>query len=244
MSSPDQDSTFPRNPEWEQHRDQNVTIAQRIQTLFLRYRIPENAQDDILDSLLDAAEEVMSLHINREEAKDEYRYNTERNRTVGDGIVLTKITDPGLVIHIDIGYVRDMRNWGEFLHIPSDFHFPAYKLMKLHHEKIIPVKTPYGILPSDVIGADGRLYSFMNYTFFNRFGQAAQYLDVHRVGGDDQTLSEVLENNDLTEVELMKLDFITSADDSRTITLDQTDYKEVDDILKQIEAGEFIPTVF
>lgn len=252
MSLPDQDPALRGNPEWIQNRDQNIAMAQRIQAALIHFINP-NSTPNFFPELIDSIGSTLGIEgeviekakeeVKKEEVMEGYRYSVDRLRTISDGVRLSNIMDPEMVVHLDVAYIKSIETDGEFTGIPQDFLFPAYKFMVYYQEKIAPVKTLYGILPGDVIGADGRLYSFINYAFFNRYGQGALYQNVEQVGKEDQTLTEVLENNDLTETELIRLQFTPSSNDSRTNGLEQADYKEIDDILKQIEGGEFISLV-
>jgi hypothetical protein len=63
--------------------------------------------------------------------------------------------------------------------IPEGFALPAYHI-QIEKPMSSAVETPYGELPKNVIGSEGKLYKFETAYFLNEIGQAIKHFDIFR----------------------------------------------------------------
>lgn len=123
--------------------------------------------------------------------------------------------------------------------LPKDFNLPFYGIMldseTLFDPSSLPVSSPYGNLPQDVIGEDGKLYHLENYFCFNFSGQGVK-LEIVKCFGE---LEENFTDEDLQKArfKLQKVEFTPRVEHSRAVPITIEDYSFVSQIFRQIKSG-------
>jgi hypothetical protein len=110
------------------------------------------------------------------------------------------------------------------IRIPNGFALPAFWIRL--YRNLPATITPYGYMPEDVVGADTKVYSFVENYVLNEKGQAAKQLNVikypyHKV---DET---------------RKMTFTPSENHSTCLRLNSSRHKEIGDLLAHLEEGKY-----
>lgn len=128
------------------------------------------------------------------------------------------------------------------LKLPSDLEYPIYVLDFITFQ-YLDVKTkqaqntPYGRLPTFVIGPNNELYDFATYYFFNSRGMGFKYEDVSYSLGDPSFFFSP--QRDELRADVGQVEFTPNEEDSRFMPLEPGDYEMIEEYLNMIESGEF-----
>lgn len=175
------------------------------------------------------AKEILSSHLVANaitgEVYSEHRFRLPSNDPVSSLITLELANTPVGGENNDFDYVKHL------------LRFPLFHLNRTIYRRDLSTTTPYGILPSRVIDANGRLFFFANSYFFNHFGEVAKFEEIIRL-----TSEKVREEKDVrlflnANESLLKLprsNIKFKASDSRFVKLEPGDYENVQYTLDSI----------
>jgi len=253
-----------RNPEWELNKEQNITIAKRIEKLLGEKPLVSVEFEEWLRDKRASMEEMQNVE--EVEIIDEYLQTGEVRRdrqdilhlnemrdlifidelTVGFTTVLEHIDSKHRRIFLGVGHSEEasrgtwamMRGFIDLL--PEGYKYPVYIIREVMHNEYdnspeFDITTIDGKFPNKILGDDGLLYYLHNTFCFNLLGQGLKIEEIVRGGTLDQEYDgECLE---LAKQKLKRVDFVPREEDSRVMPLDGEDYRKIDKMFEQINAG-------
>jgi len=115
--------------------------------------------------------------------------------------------------------------------VPKDFNFPVYifDAFTYSDDRKPRYTTPYGMMPSEVIGRDNHIYSISNAFIFNNNGEAIKQESIRKADLLDATNSKALTLNFL-----LRKDHL-----SRYVQLCDRDYMLINGGLRLIKNGTY-----
>ena len=150
------------------------------------------------------------------------------------------VDDSGLAVSLHWVTDEEAKRDVPFEFCPEWFEFPAVVLWPWS-TRPVEISTPYGVLPAIVIGADGGVYNFSHFYFFNRYSQGVKFEEVFRYMQEDgASTQKVLQDLGLDLNKIFRITVFPKKSDSRHLPLNENDYTKVENILSQIKDGRFV----
>lgn len=109
--------------------------------------------------------------------------------------------------------------------------FPVYSFDMWSNSHVLLVPTPYGVLPSVVVGPDENIYGFVKEYYFDTTGCSC----------GRETVAVLEDEGQFDRKKMMKLNFIPSEEDMGMKPLDAKDYQKVLFHLGLIDSEQFVP---
>lgn len=233
---------FGPNQEWEVNREQNIAIANRIDRLIQQNPWSINPVIKLVMRGGVRLEDLIKKIEGMEQLPDFDQILHQEEQTLGHEMRLRHVENRNalfLGVAYSRGYIEEYHAALEIL--PESFNFPLYIIkqyahLNLHDDAPMTVSSPYGKLPSDIIGKNGLWYILGNYYCINSFGQGAKIEDITEMGRIE---NEFEDSGELREAQrkLTRVNFVPSEEHSRVVPLTPEDYQKVNKMLKDIDVG-------
>jgi hypothetical protein len=248
---------YGRNPEWENHKGQNILLAKKIDGLLLEapgqsplITILEkagfeegNAFDVFLTFLkgLDRSDQDLQ----KVEGMDDLALSLEEKKiTIGHSSCLEHVSNSWRRLYLEVGYSEDFKDsplGSDIESLPKDFYFPVYIIQAgtsiLYDDEDRKASSCYGNFANDAIGRDGSYYRFTNVYCFNYSGQGVKIENVTKMG----ELEDWFDIDDVVAARkgFARLNFTPSEENSRVVPLTEEDYEKVNSMFADIDSGQY-----
>lgn len=150
--------------------------------------------------------------------------------------VYTRNGTPGLHVGLEFGRIRNYEE--NFLFVPVAANFPVVLTQVWSVSRNSHCRSPFGDTPSYIKGADGHLYVFDNYYWFDGSGNSGLSVVTTDLSGDYETFDEarVL----IPDVKTIPDTSLNPTPDDLWFTeLNKGDFQLINSLIRDIKAGKF-----